>query len=422
MNIRVKIYKFNNRSFVSLINNNYCPVCPYVSNYINIRLSGLGFNTRVAYINEIKFLLTYFSGLADPINIVQRVQEGVFLKRGEFNAFVSAAKFTSDSKFSNVVNVKHFTDKTLENAIHATNVSNACVKAHTVKGRIKRLRLFLEYLYEQIHADFIAPEGVKQRYEHLNKALKDEQANIRDFDDVCVEFNHSVIPSNIFFKLLEIIHPKSPNNPFKHSKQRNYLIIALFLETGLRRGAIAKLKIEHCKFWGSFDEITITRSPDDKSDPRLHRPSQKTKAHKSYVSHGLMHLIKTYIETIRASFPAAEAHEMVFIAEMNTKGSIGKPISLASINSIFKTLSKKLDFTIHPHLLRHKWNELFTEAAEERGLSNEEMDKLRKYAMGWSRTSVMARVYNEFKDIETIREIQKSRQQQIVNAGYNRYE
>ncbi|PSV99563.1 hypothetical protein [Photobacterium lipolyticum] len=130
-----------------------------------------------------------------------------------------------------------------------------------------------------------------------------------------------------------------------------------------------------------------------------------------------MRQLKTYIETIRAGFPAAKTHEMVFVSEMDTQGTEGQPFSLSSFDALFATLSNALSFKIHPHLLRHKWNELFTEAAEDQGLSSDELDKLRKYAMGWSRNSTMGQLYNEFKDAEAVRELQRARQERIVTAG-----
>ncbi|PSV99562.1 site-specific integrase [Photobacterium lipolyticum] len=261
MIINVKQYRFNGRSFVSLVDSDCCPVCPYAVNYINVRLSGKAFNTRVTYSHELKFVLTYFSYLPEPIDLVQRVATGRFLNRGELNAFVSAARFKNESELSNIVSIKHFSDKTLENAIHATYVSSSSVKAATAQKRIGRLREFLEYLYDQLHSDFAVLEEVAQRSRQLDTALRDAQRNITDFDDACVAFTESVIPDEVFFRLLKIIQPESPNNPFKHSKRRNHLILSIFIHTGLRRGAVAKLKIEHCKFWGSFDEIAVTRKP-----------------------------------------------------------------------------------------------------------------------------------------------------------------
>jgi len=415
--INVFEYRYNDKSFVSLVSRDCCPICPYSSNYINIELSGKAFNTKVRYAHELMFVLNYFLTENPSINLVERVKQGVLLSRGEINSFVNSARFKNKSEYSNVVSIHRYSDKALENAIHASGISVSCVKAGTAKGRIRRLSEYLSFIYREWHSDFVVPEHISQRYEQLQYYLADSQSALRDFDNECVGFSESVIPNDVFFMLLEIMQPESPRNPFKHSKLRNCLIVSLFLETGLRRGAIAKLKIEHCKFNSSFDEILITRSPDDTSDPRKKRPQQKTKAHRSFCPPELMHQLKRYLNTTRSRFPASEFHEFLFISELDSKGTAGQPLTLGSFNRIFDVLSKTLNYRIYPHLLRYKWNEIFTEKAESRELSSVELDKLRKYAMGWSRDSKMGLIYNEFKDAEAVREIQRVRQSKIVSAG-----
>jgi integrase len=239
----------------------------------------------------------------------------------------------------------------------------------------------------------------------------------KDFDDECVGFNEPIIPNDVFFRCLEIIQPDSIDNPFMHSRLRNYLIFSLLINTGIRRGALAKLKVVDCKFYGSYDEITISRRPDDPSDPRRFKPSQKTKAHNSYVPYELMKELKGYIDTVRVTFSAAQEHEMIFISEMNSRGTAGQPLSLIAINAIFAKLGAAVGFHIHPHMLRHKWNEIFSEAVERQGMSTDEAEKLRKHAMGWSRDSKMAEKYDDFKTSEAVREMQRSYQGEIVAVG-----
>ncbi|WP_026960073.1 site-specific integrase [Aliagarivorans taiwanensis] len=297
--VKVKEYKYQGRSFVTLINQHCCPPCPYVANYINIGLSGKAHNTKARYVRELLFVLTHFSCLNPKINLVKRVNEGKFLTLGEINKFTANAKFMSDSELSNVVTINRYSQKSLENAIHASRVSGARVKADTARGRIKRLADYLRFLYQEAHSDCDVPEIVAERHRQVQFMLGDEAKTLRDFEDICIGFSESVIPADVFFRLLEIIQPTSEDNPFKHSRIRNMLIVLLFLETGLRRGAVAKLKIEHFKFWGSFDEITITRNPDDPTDSRSKRPRQKTKAHRVFCPPELMRQIKNYIDSTR---------------------------------------------------------------------------------------------------------------------------
>lgn len=414
--IYVHEYRSNGQSFVTLVDSNICPVNAYISNYINIALNGTAYNTKVKYAHELKFVLKHFSTLKPHVDLVKRVKEGVFLNRGEVNGFIASVRFMNNSEFNNVINIEKRTDKALENAIHASKVANSSVNANTAKGRIRRLAHFLKFIFHEIHSDFSVQENIVERHERLQLAFADTISSLKDFETICVGFSESVIPNDVFFKLLEIIQPDSSNNPFKHYKLRNYLLIALFLETGLRRGAVAKLKIENLKFWGSFDEILVTRSPDDPTDSRSKRAHQKTQAHRSFCPPELMRQVKYYIDNIRSRFPKADTHDFVFIAEMNSQGTAGQPLSLSSYNQIFKILSDALGFRVHPHLIRHKWNEIFTDKGKEQNMGWDELDKLRKYAMGWVRDSNMSAIYNDFKTAEAVRDIQRLRQDHSVNA------
>jgi hypothetical protein len=414
LKIRVYIYQLNGKTFATLSDEYLCPFDPHVTNYITLRLQDLAVNTKITYCYELKYVLQYFQSV--DIDLVQRVLTGEFLNRHEMDAFISAAKFNAEVDSSNLWSIKSLSSKALSNAMHSVKVSNSRVSAHVAKRRICRLAHFLDYMYSR-YADQKVPVKVSTQYEFIKSYLKEAISLTKDFSDECVGFNEPIIPCDIFFRCLEIIQPDSKDNPFMHSKLRNYLIFSLLIDTGIRRGALAKLKLVDCKFHGSYDEITISRRPNDPSDPRRFKPSQKTKAHNSYVPYELMKELKGYIDNVRVAFSAAQEHEMIFISEMNTRGTAGQPLSLISINAIFAKLGNAVGFHIHPHMLRHKWNEIFSETVERHGMSTDEAEKLRKHAMGWSRDSKMAEKYDDFKTSLAVREIQRSYQDEIVAAG-----
>jgi len=274
----------------------------------------------------------------------------------------------------------------------------------------------LEFLYEEMHGQFRAPEFVKNNYFSVKHELELAIANkIRKTEDP--SFEESKIPPLIYLRLLEIIQIDSPDNPFKHAKQRNSLIVQMILETGERRGAISKLKISDCKFEGTGDQIRVTKTPNDLTDPRNNPSSQKTAAHSAYVDPSIMIELNHYIEYQRKRFTKSESHEFIFIAEHDSKGTKGNPLNTNGINDIFTTLSKALGFDITPHTGRHKWNEEFSDLTKD--MSDEQADKLRKYAMGWAKTSGMVDIYNKFKHSVEVREIQRARQEEIMSAGVN---
>jgi len=248
--------------------------------------------------------------------------------------------------------MEKFNNQTLQNAIHSSKVSRETIDDGTKHGRIKTVLSFLEFLYEEIHGQFLAPDFVKNNYFSVKHELELAIANkIKKTEDP--SFEESKIPPHIYLRLLEIIQIDSPDNPFKLSKQRNSLIVQLILETGERRGAISKLKISDCKFEGTGDQIRITKTPYDLTDPRNNPSSQKTAAHSAYVDPNIMIDLDKYIKYQRNRFTKSELHEFVFIAEHDSKGTKGNPLNIKGINDIFTTLSKALGFDITPHTGRH---------------------------------------------------------------------
>src|SRR6185436_20489803 len=77
-------------------------------------------------------------------------------------------------------------------------------------------------------------------------------------------------------ELRAVVKPTAQENPFKSvCRFRNFLIIELMLQTGLRRGELLKIKLVHLPR-GPKDTLTIERSPDDRDDPRRNEPKAKT--------------------------------------------------------------------------------------------------------------------------------------------------
>ncbi|MBL4955132.1 site-specific integrase, partial [Neobacillus sp. YIM B02564] len=191
------------------------------------------------------------------------------------------------------------------------------------------------------------------------------------------------------------------------------LIVSIFIQSGIRRGALAKLKISDLMLHGTSDQIRIYRSGVDPTDTRLDKPNQKSKAHLATLPRALMEQIKHYIEHIRSQIPGSQAHDFIFVSEKSSRGTLGQPLSLKSINSIFTALSKNLGFHIYPHLLRHKWNEVFDAKGTEMGMDPYILEEARRYAMGWVAGSSMNDIYNDKRLAAKSREISLAHQRRV---------
>lgn len=288
-------------------------------------------------------------------------------------------------------------DKHLRNAMTANLRAFSKVSPETIQGRVRRLRQYLEWLFDEFHGGKIVTDEVEDCFHKLISKLKlDEHSFGRNSDFNPVSSSDSVIPDSVFESLQEMILPESKNNPFKSSKVRNYLIVSLLEQTGIRRGALAKIKISDCRFHGSYDRIFIYRARGaDLTDPRLEKPNQKTRSHEAVVDRSLMEKIKIYIDCIRPQFDQSKTHDFIFVSEKNSRGTSGQPLSLKTINNIFNKLSNALDFKVYPHMLRHKWNEKFSLAGQEQKIDGRLLEDMRRKAMGWSPRSTMGQVYND---------------------------
>ncbi|QEY14368.1 site-specific integrase [Cellvibrio sp. KY-YJ-3] len=328
--------------------------------------------------------------------------------------FYDASCLQKDSIDNNAVSLQKISDKTLRNIITANQKSMAKVSNETLQGRVRRFREYCIWLFEHFHDLYGVDKVLSNKFHKLISRIKlDEEGIGGNRLQRVADPTESVIPDDVFARLLEMILPSSPNNPFTGSKVRNYLIVSVLYQTGIRRGALAKLKISDCHFSGSFDQISIYRSGGDPTDPRLDKPNQKTKAHLATVSPVLMRQIKFYIDHHRANTPKQQLHDFIFISEKNSRGTVGQPISLKSINTIFQKLSDALQFHIHPHLLRHKWNEIFDKEGELQGVDYKLLEDIRKYAMGWSESSIMTQTYNDKRLAQKAKDISLAHQKRV---------
>jgi integrase len=80
---------------------------------------------------------------------------------------------------------------------------------------------------------------------------------------------------------------------------------------------------------------------------------------------------------------------------MNCTGD-GQPLSLKSIDKIFVQLREAcpgLPIALTSHVLRHTWNERFSEQAELLGLTDTVEEKARNEQQGWTDNSTSAATY-----------------------------
>jgi integrase len=192
-------------------------------------------------------------------------------------------------------------------------------------------------------------------------------------------------------ELLRIIDPLCSDNPWRDdfTRHRNYVIVSLFYYLGMRRGELLGLRVEDIHLRART--LTIHRSADDAKDTRKIQPQTKTRARKVPIGEEMASLLRIHIIEFRSKMKRAKKHPFLFVATHT-----GAPMSIPAVAKIFdklKAVSPLLLERVHPHVLRHTWNDLFSEEMDKNRVPEEAETKMRAYLMGWSDTSSTAATY-----------------------------
>jgi integrase len=167
------------------------------------------------------------------------------------------------------------------------------------------------------------------------------------------------------------------------------LIVRWLLGLGLRRGELLGVRISDINF--QANEVIIARRADDPEDPRRAQPNTKTRDRLLFREEGLALLTREYIIGPRRALPEARKHEYLFVAN----GS-GAPLTLAALNKVFAALRCRcpgIPNDLTPHVLRHTWNDVFSDVMDKQNVPDEIEKRSRARIMGWSPTSNMPETY-----------------------------
>ena len=191
----------------------------------------------------------------------------------------------------------------------------------------------------------------------------------------------------------EVIEPEAVGNPWKgmHVRHRNRLIIRLLYGLGLRKSELLGVKLSDINL--RKNEITIVRRADDPDEPRADPPDVKTKGRLLKLEEELAAMLHEYISQHRNRVRNVGRRSNGYLIVAN--GS-GEPFSKSGMNNVFVELRTKvtsLPDELTPHVLRHSWNDAFSELMDEQRVAPAEEEKMRRQQMGWSDRSRMAVVY-----------------------------
>lgn len=197
-----------------------------------------------------------------------------------------------------------------------------------------------------------------------------------------------------------LIRPGNAENPFPERLQlRNWLMIELLLETGIRRGELLKLYTTDINQGSQHAYVSINDREHDPDDPRAEEPALKTHGRTVGVSAQLYGVYERYIQgerrPLRNGKPMKLPFRYLFISDR------GRPLSIRALSSVLDRLFLTIELahpgvfpTLSAHDFRHTFADRFLAyLLETRGYDLERaMDELRRIC-GWSDASTMPRRY-----------------------------
>lgn len=359
-----------------------------------IRATNKASNTIDQVLRSIMVLQLFLD--SSGIDIEQRIRHGTVFGLSELDELIRHCRrpVADQLKRNSFPTPRHSVPRSTGESVRLVQRQAALaeVAGHTAANRVRVIRDYLDWLvkYHTVRYHLGAAEGGRlwNEWTSCKDALNARLPRHKGRNNIG---RREGLQPKVAERLLEVTSPTSPENPWKGEGTciRNALLIRWFYELGLRRGEVLNVKIPDINF--HTEELTVVRRADDPEDPRRDQPLVKTRDRKIPLSPRLCKLTHEYIINTRRATEGARRHPFLFIA-MGT----GAPLSLSATNAIFAELRNAFNGefdAVTPHVLRHTWNDRFSEVMDSAKVSETEEERMRSFLMGWAPTSKTSENY-----------------------------
>lgn len=375
----------------------------YPNLYITLELSGRALETTKKYLEHLAVFEEFlaFSSI-DLISRLEQRPKSQYLTDTELSSFVSDAGFSKETLALKYAGMR----------LHPSAYKSVG-KVHA-RQRIEAVRDYLAFLYDKLgdlSTRFEAVDDVKRRINRKIKAASPAWKKTR-IDEM------KGLTSQERTRLLEIMHPDSADNPFSDEaiRQRNYIILLLGLDMGLRRSEMLLIKTSDIH-WHSR-QLAVVNLKDESLDPRSMAPQFKTNERMLRMTDDLYDAINEYESKYRSRKPhrgasLSKKHPFLLVAHKRNEGG---PLTIKAVDGVLskvRRIAPELAH-VHPHILRHDAvytmlesmrEELATLSPEDR---TTQVQKTLTWMFGWSPESNMPGLYGaKFWKEEADKAIQK---------------
>ncbi|WP_438455940.1 tyrosine-type recombinase/integrase [Vreelandella venusta] len=314
----------------------------YPNLYVTFELSGKALETTKKYLEHLAVFEDFLA--FSSIDLISRLEQR---PKSQYLTDSEISRFVSDAGFNKLTLAKKYEGMRL----HPTAYKQVG-KIHA-KQRIEAVRDYLAFLYDKLGDHLTrneAVDDVKRRFNRKIKAASPGWKKAR-IDDM------RGLTASERVRLLEVIHPESAENPFADEaiKLRNYIILLLGLELGLRRSEMLLIKTSDIH-WHSR-QLAVVNLEDESLDLRTMAPQFKTHERMLIMGDELYEAISQYESKYRYRKAhtgplQARKHPFLLVAHRRNEG---KPLSIKALDGIFPRVGEVAPELahIHPHILRH---------------------------------------------------------------------
>lgn len=327
---------------------------------------------------------------AAGVDLLERLLSGQFLTAPELDRLVSAARYRSEDLEvapakgkSNVIDIRRIGIRRSQ-----MQAERQPVDTQTCASRLRYMADYLSFISGYVAASL--PRGDRRDLEaDTTRAITAFRTHIPETSrraKLGARVGLSIEEQN---RVLAVVHPDSPDNPWVRGfvRQRNWLIVVLLLASGMRRGELLGLQIGDIH--SNQPKLNILRRADAVEDRRLRQPNTKTYDRTVELSPSVMRALQAYLKE-RRDIKVARSIPQIIVSED------GNALSMQAVDKLFKELRAaipELPVTLTSHVMRHTWNERFSEQAEAMNLPEVAEQRARNSQQGWSDNSNIAATY-----------------------------
>ena len=366
----------------------------YVTNSLRARQLRLG--TIEKHLKAIQSLFTWTE--LRSINLITRISNGKAFSINEIDSLASILKLRADElpkliaaacKNTNEIDIKTGQTRTIWKKFDAIPRQ---VSPANLNDKIQYIGKYIEWLSNILsdnHGNGVTREQIRAVGYDFKTYLCTHNALVPKEN-----FGASKSLGNAEIKrILEVVNPLSPENPWEGeaTRIRNFAIILVLLDSGLRSGELLNLKITDV-IRGKTKQhgLRILQRSGSLNDPRKKQRLPKTVQREVPITDTTFKALNHYITEIKAKTPNAQKTEYIFVSHSNS--SQGKPLN--SIHSVTEGIREITSIDLTPHVLRHTATWKYCVRMKKEGKKWGDFVELLLLKFGWaSEKSTTVRLY-----------------------------